>query len=294
MGVGSFDETGEYRSLELKGAPAKDRHRGDSFFASGPDVPRAQEPAGRLVFRGVLTRRGVLNGDSRQRILETVAVDGAVRPGSIASPRAHAHACLAGGSTADAARAARRSYHQAARAQCGFHLLHDWDGKADRVNEDIIPVDVLHFLGVKRGAGRLRLDLGGHPARLLPALCVDAACRWRSGTTATRTPTSTGWMRWLRELSGAGRQRPAVRGRRRDALPAGGFALRARRPRLRRAVDTGCTRTRRISSKSRLVTPPGWEATSGSDTKPLTARVSRRCVRTTASTIRGCCSRCRR
>lgn len=33
----------------------------------------------------------------------------------------------------------------------GFHVLHDWDGKADTVNEDIIPVDVLHYLVDKRG-----------------------------------------------------------------------------------------------------------------------------------------------
>jgi len=33
----------------------------------------------------------------------------------------------------------------------GFHVLHDWDGKADTVNEDIIPVDVLHYLIDKRG-----------------------------------------------------------------------------------------------------------------------------------------------
>jgi len=34
----------------------------------------------------------------------------------------------------------------------GFHVLHDWDGKADTVNEDIIPVDVLHYLIDNRGA----------------------------------------------------------------------------------------------------------------------------------------------
>ena len=28
----------------------------------------------------------------------------------------------------------------------GFHVLHDWDGKADHVNRDTIPVDVLNFL----------------------------------------------------------------------------------------------------------------------------------------------------
>lgn len=36
--------------------------------------------------------------------------------------------------------------------QDGFHALHDWDGKADRVNEDTIPVDVLNYLSEKRGA----------------------------------------------------------------------------------------------------------------------------------------------
>jgi hypothetical protein len=33
----------------------------------------------------------------------------------------------------------------------GFHVLHDWDGIADRVNEDTIPVDVLHYLVEQRG-----------------------------------------------------------------------------------------------------------------------------------------------
>jgi hypothetical protein len=33
----------------------------------------------------------------------------------------------------------------------GFHVLNDWDGKADTVNEDIIPVDVLHYLIDRRG-----------------------------------------------------------------------------------------------------------------------------------------------
>jgi hypothetical protein len=36
--------------------------------------------------------------------------------------------------------------------QEGFHVLHDWDGKADHVNEDIIPVDVLDYVILKRGA----------------------------------------------------------------------------------------------------------------------------------------------
>ena len=33
----------------------------------------------------------------------------------------------------------------------GFHVLHDWDGQADHVNHDIIPVDVLDYLIARRG-----------------------------------------------------------------------------------------------------------------------------------------------
>jgi hypothetical protein len=33
----------------------------------------------------------------------------------------------------------------------GFHALHDWDGVADRVNDDMIPVDVVNFLIDRRG-----------------------------------------------------------------------------------------------------------------------------------------------
>jgi hypothetical protein len=43
-----------------------------------------------------------------------------------------------------------RTYDNHTR-QDGFHVLHDWDGIADKVNEDTIPVDVLHYLIDKRG-----------------------------------------------------------------------------------------------------------------------------------------------
>lgn len=35
--------------------------------------------------------------------------------------------------------------------QIGFHVMNDWDGIAARVNDDIIPVDVLHYLVERRG-----------------------------------------------------------------------------------------------------------------------------------------------
>jgi len=43
-----------------------------------------------------------------------------------------------------------RSYDGRTRAE-GFHILHDWDGVAQRTNPDIIPIDVLHFIADQRG-----------------------------------------------------------------------------------------------------------------------------------------------
>ena len=45
-----------------------------------------------------------------------------------------------------------RSYDSLTRRD-GFHVMHDWDGIADRVNEDTIPVDVLNYVAEQRGGG---------------------------------------------------------------------------------------------------------------------------------------------
>ena len=53
------------------------------------------------------------------------------------------------------------AYDGRTRAE-GFHILHDWDGVAQRSNPDIIPLDVLHFLADQRGAepaGRAELAI---------------------------------------------------------------------------------------------------------------------------------------
>ena len=39
----------------------------------------------------------------------------------------------------------------------GFHALHDWDGIADHVNPEIIPVDVLDFVRRIRAAHQTRI-----------------------------------------------------------------------------------------------------------------------------------------
>jgi len=36
--------------------------------------------------------------------------------------------------------------------QEGFHVLHDWDGRADHVGDDTIPIDVLNYVALMRGA----------------------------------------------------------------------------------------------------------------------------------------------
>jgi hypothetical protein len=41
-------------------------------------------------------------------------------------------------------------YDRRTRAE-GLHVLHDWDGQADRINDDSIPVDVLNFILRQRG-----------------------------------------------------------------------------------------------------------------------------------------------
>jgi hypothetical protein len=92
-----------------------------------------------------------LEGGARREILE--AVSGAKDLAqSLRRLRAgmRAHAWKAGGRKIDLGEVVgkydRRTRHD------GFHVLHDWDGRADHVNDDIIPVDVLDYLIVKRGA----------------------------------------------------------------------------------------------------------------------------------------------
>src|SRR5438270_3443448 len=43
-----------------------------------------------------------------------------------------------------------RSFDHRTRQE-GFHVLHDWDGKADSVSADTIPVDVLDYVASLRG-----------------------------------------------------------------------------------------------------------------------------------------------
>ena len=49
--------------------------------------------------------------------------------------------------------------------QDGFHAIHDWDGKAERVNDDTIAIDILNYAIERRGTGA--------PDRAVLAMLVD-------------------------------------------------------------------------------------------------------------------------
>ena len=98
------------------------------------------------------TLESVLAGPARRQIVREAANAGSLGDGLIHLRKAmRAHVWRIGASTIDLERAIQR-YDRRTR-QVGFHVLNDWDGVADRVNEDTIPVDVLHYLVDRRGSG---------------------------------------------------------------------------------------------------------------------------------------------
>ena len=185
-----------------------------------------------------------------------------------------AHAWKAGGRQHRPGRGGPAST-TAGRARTAFTSLHDWDGKADHVNDDIIPVDVLDYLdrAARRRAARRR---GARdPARLLlpppPRRCCSLRI-WDEGDPDANLDRLNAP---ARGAAGTRRQRPAVRRRCRDADPDRDVALRDRRARLRDAARAGADAERArtalrialahtVSMGSHLRF--GFEATYGRDT----------------------------
>jgi hypothetical protein len=91
-----------------------------------------------------------LNGDIRTRIVADASPAGdlAAALGRLRGSM-RAHVWKPGSSVIDLARAIRK-YDRRTRGD-GFHVLHDWDGIADKVNPETIPVDVLDYLVRERG-----------------------------------------------------------------------------------------------------------------------------------------------
>jgi hypothetical protein len=96
----------------------------------------------------------VLAGDARRDILAGVSASNHFTP-ALRRLRAamRGHTWKVGADRIDLAEVVGK-YDRRTR-QDGFHVLHDWDGKADHVNDDIIPIDVLDYVIARRGGDPL-------------------------------------------------------------------------------------------------------------------------------------------
>src|SRR5262245_39891800 len=97
------------------------------------------------------TLEPMLAGPAREAIVREAAAAGNLGNALIHLRKAmRSHVWRIGGAIVDLERAIQR-YDRRTRS-VGFHVLNDWDGVADRVNDDTIPVDVLHYLVDRRGS----------------------------------------------------------------------------------------------------------------------------------------------
>jgi len=116
------------------------------------------------------------------------------------------HAFSTRGTTIDLGRPIQK-YDRKTRT-LGFHVLHDWDGIADRVNEDIIPVDVLHYLADKRGTSAadpavLAILLDYYYFHLLALLSLRI---WDEGDPNANLDQIARLLEWLQGAHGSGQR----------------------------------------------------------------------------------------
>jgi hypothetical protein len=102
----------------------------------------------------------VLDGPVRRAIVEEASAAADLGRALLGlRDQMRAHVWKLGRTTFDFQRALRRLDRRT--RQTGFHVLNDWDGLADKVNEDIIPVDVLHYLVERCGSEPARATVLG-------------------------------------------------------------------------------------------------------------------------------------
>jgi len=92
----------------------------------------------------------LLAGNHRREIVAEAASAGTLGDALLSLRESmRSHRWTVRGRTFDLARAIEKLDRKT--RQIGFHVMNDWDGIADRVNDDTIPVDVLHYLVERRG-----------------------------------------------------------------------------------------------------------------------------------------------
>jgi hypothetical protein len=95
-----------------------------------------------------------LEGAARNRIVDDVSRAKDFRTALLSlRDSMRAHTWSIGGSQVNLGRMVK-AFDSKTRED-GFHALNDWDGEADKVNDDTIPVDVLNYLIEKRGNGQI-------------------------------------------------------------------------------------------------------------------------------------------
>ncbi len=149
----------------------------------------------------------VLDGDVRRSIVVEAATAGDLGPALLAMREGmRSNSWKLGGRPFDIARLVQK-FDRKTR-QNGFHVLHDWDGIADRVNDDTIPVDVLHYLIDRRGgepanASALAVLLDYYFMHLLALLTLRI---WDSGDADANLDRIGGLLERLQGLGGSGQR----------------------------------------------------------------------------------------
>ena len=135
---------------------------------------------------GVIERAlggGVAAADRRRGVGIAEFQDGAAPPA-----RQHAVQRLEGRRRRVSTSAGSSGAYDGLTRRDGFHVMHDWDGIADRVNEDTIPVDVLNYLVGAARRRRHRRCGAVDPARLLLPARAGAALVAGLGRRRRRRP----------------------------------------------------------------------------------------------------------
>ena len=123
----------------------------------------------------------------------------------------------------------------------GFHVLHDWDGAADRVNPETIAVDVASFGQRIAAATNPAMPPPRRFCSTITTPTCSACSRCARGTRGTPTRISIASILAAGAAAGGRRQRAPVRLAGRHAASDRDRALRAERERLQRAPREGAS-----------------------------------------------------
>jgi hypothetical protein len=161
-----------------------------------------------LTFAGACARiETVLSGDVRHDILAEAAAAKDFRSALLrlrAAMRSNTWTTPAGTMQLDAI----VSRYDSQSRRDGFHALHDWDGIADRVNHDTIPVDVVNFLIDQRSGApcdvkALAILLDYHFLYLLALLSLKI---WDEGSPDQNLDRVARLLRCLQGTGGSGQR----------------------------------------------------------------------------------------